>query len=70
MPAAVRIKDGMYASAIGLLLERGGVFQTRHHRTLIVTAAQKEALEQAGLIETSGIKQTSSEEHGQKKDAH
>ena len=51
MPAAVRIKATKYGSAIGLLLKRGGAFQTRHERTLIVNAAQKKALEQAGLIE-------------------
>ncbi|TMQ30496.1 MAG: hypothetical protein E6K70_24085 [Planctomycetota bacterium] len=51
MPAAVRIKAGKYGSAIGLLLEQGGAFQTRHQRTLIVDAAQKRALEQAGLVE-------------------
>ncbi len=69
MAAAVRIKAGKYGSAIGLLLERGGSFQTRHERTLIVDAAQKKALEQAGLIETIGFKPLSSKDHGQKKDA-
>jgi hypothetical protein len=69
MPAAVRIKAGKYGSAIGLLLERGGAFQTRHERTLIVDAAQKEALEQAGLIEAVGSKPMSGKGHGQKKDA-
>jgi hypothetical protein len=69
MPAAVRIKAGKYGSAIGLLLDRGGAFQTRHERTLIVDAAQKKALEQAGLIETIGSKQRPSKDHGQKKDA-
>ena len=51
MPAAVRIKAGKYGSAIGLLLERGGSFQTRPGRTLIVNADQKKALEEAGLVE-------------------
>src|SRR6266436_6313997 len=32
MPAAVKIKAGKYGSAIGLLLERGGAFLTRHER--------------------------------------
>ena len=63
MPAAVRIKAGEYGSAIGLLLERGGAVQTRHDRTLIVDAAQKKALEQAGLIETIRLKRLSSNEH-------
>jgi hypothetical protein len=69
MPAAVRIKAGEYGSAIGLLLERGGAFQTRHERTLIVNAAQKKALEQAGVIETNGLKQVSGRHHGPKKNA-
>lgn len=68
MPSAVRIKAGKYGSAIGLLLERGGTFQTRHERTLIVDAAQKEALEQAGLIEAIRLKHASGKDHGQKKD--
>jgi len=38
MPAAVKIKSGKYGRAIGLLLERGGAFQTRHERTLIVNS--------------------------------
>jgi hypothetical protein len=65
MPAAVRIRAGQYGSAIGLLLERGGAFQTRHERTLIVDAAQKQALEQAGLIESVGLHQRSSKKNGQ-----
>jgi hypothetical protein len=36
MPTAVKIKAGKYGSAIGLLLEHGCAFQTRHERTLIV----------------------------------
>ena len=43
MRAAVRIKAGKYGRAIGLLLERGGVFQTRHERTLLVNSDQKKA---------------------------
>jgi hypothetical protein len=69
MLAAVRIKAGKYGSAIGLLLERGGAFQTRHQRTLIVDAAQKRALEQAGLIETKGLKQASGKGPWPQKDA-
>ena len=68
MPAAVKIKAGKYGSAIGLLLEQGGAFQTRHQRTLIVDATQKRALEQAGLVQTNGLKQISGKGHGQKKD--
>ncbi len=68
MPAAVRIKSGKYGSAIALLLERGGAFQTRHERTLIVDPAQKKALERAGLIEAKKLKEISNKENGQKKD--
>jgi hypothetical protein len=69
MPTAVRIRAGKYGSAIGLLLERGGSFQTRHERTLIVDAVQKKALEQAGMVETNGLTQMPVKEHGEKKDA-
>jgi hypothetical protein len=51
MPAAVKIKAGKYGGAIGLLLERGGAFQTRYERTLIVNAEQMKALEEANLVE-------------------
>jgi hypothetical protein len=68
MPAAVRIKPGKYGSAIGLLLERGGAFQTRHERTLIVNSAQRKALEKADLVETNGSKVTSGKQHGHKTD--
>jgi hypothetical protein len=68
MPAAVKIKAGKYGSAIGLLLERGGAFQTRHERTLIVNSDQKKVLEEADLVETNGLKEGSGKEHGHKKD--
>jgi hypothetical protein len=35
MPAAVKIKAGQFGNAIGLLLERGGAFQTRPKVTLM-----------------------------------
>ena len=69
MPAAVKIRAGKYGSAIGLLLQRGGTFQTRHQRTLIVSPEQKKTLEEADLIETNGLKHGSGKEHGRKKDA-
>jgi len=69
MSAAVRIKAGKYGSAIGLLLERGGAFQTRHERTLIVNSEQKKALEKADLVETNGLKEGSGKEHAHKKSA-
>ncbi len=67
MPVAVKIKVGKYGSAIGLLLERGGVFQTRHERTLIVNSEQKKALEEAGLVETNGVQEKSGKEPGHNK---
>ena len=69
MPAAVRIKPGEYGRAIGLLLELGGAFQTRYERTLIVNADQQKALEEAGLVETNGVRDGAGKEHGHKKDA-
>ncbi len=69
MPRAVKIKSGKYGRAIGLLLERGGAFQTRHERTLIVNSDQREALETAELVETNGSEHRSRKGHGQKKAA-
>jgi hypothetical protein len=69
MPAAVKIKAGKYGRAIGLLLERGGVFQTRHERTLIVDSEQKQVLEEAGLVEANGRNEESRKGNGHKKDA-
>ena len=69
MPVAVKIKAGKYGTDIRLLLERGGAFQTRHERTLIVNAEQKKALEQADLVETTGFKERSGKDHAHKKDA-
>ena len=69
MPAAVKIKAGKYGRAIGLLLERGGAFQTRHERTLIVDSEQKKALQEADLLETNGLNEGSGKDNGHKKDA-
>src|SRR5580692_9117489 len=67
MPAAVKIKAGKYGSAIGLLLERGGSFQTRPELTLIVNSDQRKALEEAGLVDVNGIKIESGKKHARKK---
>ena len=67
MPATVRIKAGKYGSAIGLLLERGGSFQTRHERTLVVDAIQRKVLEEANLLETGRLTERSGKANGQKK---
>jgi hypothetical protein len=69
MAAAVKIKAGKYGSAIGLLLERGGGFQTRHERTLIVNSDQKRILEEANLVETNGSRRGSGKQYGHQKDA-
>ena len=68
MPAAVTIKPGKYGTAIRLLLERGGAFQTRHERTLIVNSDQKKALEEADLVDTNDMKEGSGKEYGHTKD--
>jgi hypothetical protein len=68
MPAAVKIKAGKYGNAIGMLLRRGGSFQTRHERTLIVNSEQRRVLEDAGLIDGNGIKKGSGKDHGRKDD--
>ena len=66
MPAVVKIKPGKYGTAIRLLLERGGAFQTRHERTLIVNREQKKVLQEAGVIETNAKE---GNDHARKKDA-
>jgi hypothetical protein len=69
MPVAVKIKDGKYGSAIALLLDRGGSFQTRHERLLIVNSEQRRALEEAGFIEAQKQKNGPGKVNGRKKDA-
>lgn len=69
MPAAVKIKVGQYGRAIGLLLARGGAFQTRDQRTLIVDSDQRKALEEADVLDTRGMLEQSGNHHAQKKDA-
>jgi len=69
MPTAVKIKPGKYGTAINLLLWRGGSFQTRHERTLIVNSEQRKALEQADLVEPNGFTEGSGTKDAQKKDA-
>ncbi len=69
MPIAVKIKPKKYGSAIALLLQRGGAFQTRHERTLIVNSDQKQALEEAGLVEIQDVKEGSGSNHARQKNA-
>jgi hypothetical protein len=68
MPQAVTIKAGKYGNAIGLLLERGGAFQTRHERTLIVNSDQKKALAKAEfLIDAAGTMNSIAKKYRAKK---
>lgn len=67
MPVAVKIKAGKYGTAIRLLPERGGAFQTRYERTLIVNSEQKKVLEEADVVETNGVQEGSGKGHGHKK---
>jgi hypothetical protein len=69
MPAPVKIKAGKYGRAIGMLLERGGTFQTRDQRTLIVNSEQRKILQEADLIETKGLTDGAGNKNGHKKDA-
>ena len=49
--ATVQLKDNRtYGKAIGLLLEMGGLFQTRHPRKLLIGPGQIHALLKAGLL--------------------
>ena len=66
---AVKIKADKYGTAIGLLLRRGGSFQTRYEHTLIVNSEQLKVLQEADVIETNGLKEGSGKKHGRKKDA-
>jgi hypothetical protein len=69
MPTAVRIKATKYGRAIRMLLERGGMFQTRHQYTLIVNSEQRKILEEADLVETNGVTEGTGGKHAKKKDA-
>lgn len=69
MPTGVKIKAGKYGRAIGLLLERGGAFQTRPERTLLVNAEQRKVLEEADLVEVNEWQDRSGRKHGHRKDA-
>lgn len=49
--ATVQIKDDKsFMKAIGLLLDMGGIFQTRHPRKLLIGPNQIQALRTAGLL--------------------
>jgi hypothetical protein len=67
MPAPIKIKAGKYGRAIGMLLERGGTFQTRDQGTLIVNSEQRKILTEAGLVETKGLTQGTGAGNGNKK---
>jgi hypothetical protein len=69
MPAPVKIKAGKYGRAIGMLMERGGTFQTRHRHTLIVNSEQRKVLEEADLVETNELTPEAGKVNGHKKDA-
>ena len=67
MPTLVKIKDEKYGTAIRMLLERGGSFQTRHKDTLIVNSEQRKILEEADLVETNGLTEGTRGKHAKKK---
>jgi hypothetical protein len=49
--ATIQVKDDRtYDKAIELLLELGGLFQTRHPRKLMIGPGQIQALRTAGLL--------------------
>ena len=50
----VKIKADKYGQAIALLMHKGGGFQTRFERTLIVNAEQRRVLERAGYVAANG----------------
>jgi hypothetical protein len=63
---AVKIKADKYGQAIALLLQRGGGFQTRFERTLIVNAEQRRALEEAGVVAANGREKKTRKVRGEK----
>jgi hypothetical protein len=67
MPTAVKIKTGDYGRAIGMLLRRGGSFQTRHENILIVNSEQRKALEEADLVEINGVTKRTDGKHAPKR---
>jgi len=64
---AVKIKADKYGHAIALLLRRGGGFQTRFERTLLVNSEQERALEEAGCVATNGTRKKTRKSSGEKK---
>lgn len=69
MPTAVKIKAEDYGRAIGMLLRRGGSFQTRHESILIVNSEQRKVLEEADLVETDSVTKPTDGKHARKKTA-
>jgi hypothetical protein len=63
----VKIKPDKYGHAIALLLRRGGGFQTRFERTLIVNSEQERALKEAGCVVRNGARKKAQKNSGEKK---
>lgn len=63
---ALKIKADKYGQAIALLLHKGGGFQTRFERTLIVNSEQRRALEEAGCVEVNGSTSKTRKGRGEK----
>jgi hypothetical protein len=53
--------------AIGMLLRRGGSFQTRHENILIVNSEQRKVLEEADLVESNSVPKRTDGKHARKK---
>jgi hypothetical protein len=66
----MKIKEDKYGTTIRMLLERGGWFVTRHEWILIANSEQKKFLEEAGLIDSEGLKEEVGKDNGRKKNAH
>ncbi len=50
MPTVQLRDDKSFVKAIGVLLDLGGLFQTRHPRQLVIGPVQIKALRTAGLL--------------------
>jgi hypothetical protein len=60
------LDDSKYEKALVLLYRMGGMFRTRPFHKLVLGPVQRQALMDAGLVQTNG---TEARRHGKKKKA-
>lgn len=67
MPAIAIRDEEKYGKALGLLIRRGGTFQTRPTRVLVIGLRQLEALVEAGLVRKSNHREAADRDKEAKK---